>query len=286
MFLAVLMATAALVQEADGAGPAERVRDSLASYFSTDDYPAGAIARRAQGTVRFELEVAADGRVSDCRVTGSSGDEDLDTVTCSILIDRVRYRPARDARGRAIGGSDQGSVTWRLPESGGDGTHHPAFEPLQLASTMRRSETGTISCSFAYNGNMTRLDEVDQCASFRGFGAEQALARLGAGAELTLIYTIQPSGAPLAAGVEARGEALFDTRAEISVASDGSVAACRVTQAHLGRPVPGPWRVPDLCAIYAPSGRPAFQPDPRRGEARAGELGFTLHLRIAPGPPR
>ena len=118
--------------------PADRARANLGSYFSTDDYPTAALRRGAVGTVRFELEIDSTGRVSNCTVAGSSGDPDLDAVTCSVLRERARYSPARDSEGRATVGSDRGSVTWRLPP-GDDGSHNPPFVPLQLASTMHRS---------------------------------------------------------------------------------------------------------------------------------------------------
>jgi periplasmic protein TonB len=95
--------------------PPRRARASLSSYFSTDDYPAAAIRVEAQGTTRFALTIGSDGRVTNCSVTGSSGNPALDAATCRILRARARYTPARDQSDNPTSGTDRGSITWRLP---------------------------------------------------------------------------------------------------------------------------------------------------------------------------
>ncbi len=95
--------------------PPQRARANLASYFSADDYPAGALRSEAEGTARFRLTIGPDGRVAGCDITGSSGNTSLDQATCRILRSRARYTPARDSSGNPTSGSDSGSVTWRLP---------------------------------------------------------------------------------------------------------------------------------------------------------------------------
>jgi len=96
--------------------PPGRGRANLSSYFSADDYPAAALRNNQQGRVAFAITVSPEGRVSSCNITQSSGVAALDETTCRILRSRARYTPARDARGVAIAGRDQGTVIWRLPE--------------------------------------------------------------------------------------------------------------------------------------------------------------------------
>lgn len=79
-----------------------------------DDYPKAAVARRAQGTTYLRFTVQPNGRVRDCVVTRSSGHPDLDRVTCPLLERRLRYRPARDAMGRAIQETIRGQHEWVL----------------------------------------------------------------------------------------------------------------------------------------------------------------------------
>lgn len=89
---------------------------TLASYFSSADYPREAIKRREQGTVVFRIEISPEGRISHCLVTWSSGSSALDQTTCSLATRRLRFKPATDAAGRPASDSIEGlQVTWRLP---------------------------------------------------------------------------------------------------------------------------------------------------------------------------
>ncbi len=89
---------------------------TLASYFSSADYPRKALKRREEGTVVFRIEVSATGRVSRCSVTRSSGSSALDETTCRLAAERLRFRPATDAAGRSRTDSIEGlKLTWRLP---------------------------------------------------------------------------------------------------------------------------------------------------------------------------
>jgi protein TonB len=95
--------------------PPQRARANLNSYFSQDDYPAGALRNNEQGTTGFALTIGPSGRVEACNVTSSSGSSALDQATCRILRSRARYTPARDENGNPTTGRDSGRVTWRLP---------------------------------------------------------------------------------------------------------------------------------------------------------------------------
>ncbi len=95
---------------------AARSRGSLTALFSTDDYPQSAIRNEEAGTTSVRLTVGADGRVSDCSVTGSSGSSSLDQTTCSIIRRRARFTPAKDQAGNPIADSGQTArIRWELP---------------------------------------------------------------------------------------------------------------------------------------------------------------------------
>ena len=107
----------ALVQSA--APPAaETVRDlppaSLRGYISTNDYPAEAFAKGEQGSVEFRVLVGIDGSVKSCTVTKSSGSPALDTRTCAIMQERLRFLPARDDQGQPVEDYYSSAVTWRM----------------------------------------------------------------------------------------------------------------------------------------------------------------------------
>jgi len=86
--------------------PAQRVGGAL----SDRDYPRD--AGRAGGTVGIAFTVRSDGRVDGCRVLGSSGSARLDGLTCSLVTQRFRYRPARDAGGQAVDSTLRTAFTW------------------------------------------------------------------------------------------------------------------------------------------------------------------------------
>lgn len=93
-----------------------KARANLPSLFSDDDYPSSALSREESGTTGFRLEIGANGRVTNCTVTSSSGSSALDSTTCRLLRSRARYTPARDSDGNATADSANGRITWRLPQ--------------------------------------------------------------------------------------------------------------------------------------------------------------------------
>lgn len=77
-------------------------------------YPARAIRREIEGNVGVAVTIGADGRVSSCRVTSSSGESDLDTAACEGMQRYARYNPALDAAGNPTTGSDSLTIVYRL----------------------------------------------------------------------------------------------------------------------------------------------------------------------------
>lgn len=71
-----------------------RIRDS--------DYPDALRETTRGGVVGVRYTVRTDGRVTNCRITRSSGEPLLDTTTCRLIVERFRYRPSRDADGRPV----------------------------------------------------------------------------------------------------------------------------------------------------------------------------------------
>ncbi len=78
------------------------------------DYPKAAARAGAQGTVRLRFVVGVNGRVTDCQVTGSSGNADLDETTCRLIKRRFRYAPSLDANGRPYADVVTGEQEWEL----------------------------------------------------------------------------------------------------------------------------------------------------------------------------
>lgn len=94
------------------AGP----KGNAQAWFTTDDYPARALRDEAEGVVTISYSIGSDGRVTDCRVTGSSGNADLDETSCSLMKRRGRFTPALDQAGNPMASSGTRRVTWQIPK--------------------------------------------------------------------------------------------------------------------------------------------------------------------------
>ncbi len=94
---------------------------SHAEYLRGDirdrDYPREARDAGIQGDLTTRYVIGADGRITDCRVVKSSGSALLDSTTCRLVMERFRYRPARDASGRKISEVQFDDHHWRLGPS-------------------------------------------------------------------------------------------------------------------------------------------------------------------------
>ena len=93
-----------------------RPRGNEQSWVTTDDYPSSAQREGAEGSTGTRLTIGADGRVTSCEVTSSSGNSALDQAACRNLQRRARFTPATDGEGQPTTGSYNKRVRWQLPE--------------------------------------------------------------------------------------------------------------------------------------------------------------------------
>lgn len=85
-------------------------------WATTEDYPGSDLRQGNQGMVRFSLTIGADGKVSACVVTASSGFPGLDAATCDKVSRRARFEPATDGSGAKVTGAYAGTIRWVIPE--------------------------------------------------------------------------------------------------------------------------------------------------------------------------
>ena len=90
-------------------------RGSPSSWATPDDYPTAAIRDERTGVTRFSVTIDAEGKVSGCQVTGSSGHSDLDALTCKLVTRRARFKPATDGEGNPTTGSFSNAIRWEIP---------------------------------------------------------------------------------------------------------------------------------------------------------------------------
>lgn len=85
-------------------------------WVNANDYPPDALRVGAEGRATVKLEIAADGTVSACEVTNSTGNASLDLASCRLVQSRARFRPAHDTRGAAVAGKYSTTIRWSLPD--------------------------------------------------------------------------------------------------------------------------------------------------------------------------
>jgi protein TonB len=103
--------------DGDGGGGADETPPRhLKGRLKDSDYPRGLGDEGISGTVGVRYVVAVNGRVTDCDVTRSSGNADLDATTCRLIEQRFRYAPSRDARGRPVPSVIVENHSWIIEE--------------------------------------------------------------------------------------------------------------------------------------------------------------------------
>lgn len=95
------------------APPSPATPKGRGNAFSDDDFPDASRRAEEQGVTRVSYVVGADGKVSSCTVTQSSGFPRLDDATCKIIMRRFRFNPAtRD--GQPVPETKAQPVRWQL----------------------------------------------------------------------------------------------------------------------------------------------------------------------------
>ena len=79
-----------------------------------DNYPARAIRDEIEGRVGVRVTVGANGRVSGCSVSASSGQSVLDDAACQDITRYGRFSPALDDAGNPTTGSWGTTIVYQL----------------------------------------------------------------------------------------------------------------------------------------------------------------------------
>ena len=79
------------------------------------DYPKAVREAHISGTTETLVSVGANGRPTACRVTRTSGSRELDSTTCTLILQRFRFKPARNAAGQAIDSRVEYEQEWDAP---------------------------------------------------------------------------------------------------------------------------------------------------------------------------
>ena len=210
----------------------------VVAMFSTDDYPLDALRKSEAGTVAVALKIGADGRVTDCVVTGSSGSASLDAQTCRIFWKRARFIPAEDSRGRPVESALQQRIKWELPA---DDPPVP-IKAWSMRFTMEFvKDSGVVDCHMEAAGALKVQDDQREC----GFATEMwegilATLRSDAGYERgKLVFDTQfAPGNQLIAVKPPEGTRLMARQlVRLTIDADGKTLQCRVVETE-GSPPP------------------------------------------------
>ena len=98
--------------DGQGGGGRGTFARKISGQIRDDDYPRSAARAGIGGTVWVRYTVTVQGRAQDCRVTRSSGNAELDAVTCRLVTKRFRYRPGTDAAGRFVSSVVEEDHVW------------------------------------------------------------------------------------------------------------------------------------------------------------------------------
>jgi len=85
-------------------------------WVTNNDYRTSWIRRGMEGTAGFRLTIDANGRVSNCTITQSTGHRALDQATCRLVKRRAEFNPGKDTQGDAVSGTFSSAVLWQIPE--------------------------------------------------------------------------------------------------------------------------------------------------------------------------
>lgn len=69
-------------------------------------------------TVGVKYAVELNGRADDCSITRSSGNAELDRLTCSLIVEKFRFRPARDEDDEPVRAYFVENHTWNFEDTG------------------------------------------------------------------------------------------------------------------------------------------------------------------------
>jgi TonB family protein len=242
-------------------------------WIQTDDYPAAALRNEEQGLVMVVLQVGAEGRVLDCRITFSSGSTALDSTTCRIFRSRARYRPARNRAGDAVAAMVREQVRWVLPPE------PILFEPAYALVSVRLAD-GRV-------GRCTRTGEIpagaplssEACSTFAPMGLIPPAAIAQGHLRFSIAVETIPDGV---ARVErpappAGLRPMFEANADIELDAAGAVTSCRARMTLAPRRASGRF---DLCAALRRPGAQLFEPPGEDGQRR-GRIELVVFMEVA-----
>ena len=89
--------------------------DWTGGKIKNSDYPKALREANISGTTQTEIAVGVNGRATACRIIRTSGSRELDSTTCQLILQRFKFKPARNAAGQAIASHIEYDQEWDAP---------------------------------------------------------------------------------------------------------------------------------------------------------------------------
>lgn len=160
--IALFSASAALAQAApaktDGL-PKATPNGNPADWFPADAYPPEAKAAGLQGRTAFSVDIDAQGRVTGCNITTSSGSPLLDSTTCTLIVTNARFTPAHDGAGKAVPGVWDSAMVWRLTAAAPELPEGIGSQGLSPAEAYNQSLTAEKQAEAAQSDDQSGQDQ-------------------------------------------------------------------------------------------------------------------------------
>jgi TonB family protein len=143
-------------------------RPSANAEFLAKNYPPESLQRGEQGRVGFQLTFAADGSLTGCAITQSSGFATLDNGTCDMLARSAKIEPARDSDGRRVSAVRTGYIDWKLPSN--------SVKIAQAGAPGRKSSADPLVCKrSSVPGSI--IKRIKRCMTKSEWAAQERLVQ-------------------------------------------------------------------------------------------------------------
>lgn len=107
-----LLKSWSIIVPPDGSRAVAATLVTNSDFLNSSDYPIGALLEGKEGTSTLMWRIGIDGKAHDCRVTVSSGSDELDRTACAAILQRLRYKPALDKDNKPVESYHTQRIRW------------------------------------------------------------------------------------------------------------------------------------------------------------------------------
>jgi TonB family protein len=145
---------------------------NVSDFIRSSDYPAGSMSRGEEGIAEYDLTLN-NGRPASCKITRSSGFEELDEATCRLATERSLFDMSTLPKGNWSTYSDR--VRWQI----GPSKPRANSGNLTASQSISRIDPKKIRCQYS-DGYVGFVYAGSPCIQATTFNVKQNPARVAA----------------------------------------------------------------------------------------------------------